>query len=382
MMLAQGGTKVLIIARASPKWNPLLGSTKGGIRTLEIRNLRRPGGNTRDYSQKIIVVTDEQQLWQDEVKKALRWNRCVLLVSNSAASFQWAICLGDSIGVSVGPEQLEAVTESIASVPCKATLVLGYENDENGLRKAGKMLESKGKLLVPTVVDRICVMREIGEAAIEVRAEQYGRITALVPPARRKLLPPVFSSGAHLYVQAITEAKEYDFIRDKKKRLVNSLHATAAALVQRALMDVGARPETANDDLLGLIANNMDIHSQLVAMKELMILTVLGTLPPGDLPGDNLAQLIRELNDYGEEALTRMLEGPDAPLRVLKNDVPSLSAKYQRLFLDVGDLALNALRCEEVRTALPLTKDEIRARLSALNEAFLRLLTTVGKRTG
>jgi hypothetical protein len=326
------------------------------------------------------VVTDEQTAWQEELRKGLRRSRCMLLLSSTDASLQWAIGLGDSIGISVGPKGLEAVATSIASTPCKTKVVLGYENDEEGLRRAGRILESKGTVLVPTVVDRICVEREVGEEAVVIKAEPYGRITAWVEPAKRRLLPPAFVPEANAKVRVVTDAEEFGFVRERKKRLVNSLHAAAAALVLRALMEVGAKQETADDVLLGLIAHNMDISTQLVGVKELMILCVLGTLPASRLKDVDLRDLIRELNDYGEQALKRILEGPDAPSRVLRIDTQSLSAKYKRLFSDVQGLALEALLHDDVRAALPMDENEIRSRVAALNEAFLWLFSKAGEK--
>ena len=379
MMLAEGGTKILIVARASNEWQPLLDSSGSKECTLAIRYFGKNGLKSSDYIVEMRVVSDKHTLWQEEIQKSLRRSRCVLLLSSASSSLQRAISLGDSIGISVGPKGLEAVATTIADTTCKAKVVLGYENDEVGMQNAAKILEAKGKTLVPTVVDRICSEREVGEETVVIRAERYGKITACVETTKLRLLPSAFFRKANDEVRAVTDAEEFRFVQQKKKRLVNSLHSAAAALVLKALMDVGARQETANDVLLGLVAQNMDIRAELLGVKELMILSVVGTLPPSRLD-HKLPDLIRELNEYGEQALQRMLEGPDAPSRVLKTDVQSLSAKYRMLFADVQNLALEALRHKVVQATLQMTETEIKARLATLNNAFLTLLTKPGNR--
>jgi len=379
LMLLDNGTNVLIVARASDQWQKLelLDKEALGKCTLQIKYFSKAGHKPNDCRISLRVLSDRQTAWQQELRKSVRRNRCVLLISSAEASLQWAVGLGDSIGISVGPKGLETVTTAIAGTSYKAKVILGYENDEEGMRKADKLLCGK---FVPTVVDRICIEREVSENTIVVRAEAYGRITALVLPEKQKLLPPVFSCAVNPEVQAITKAEEFSFVREKKKRLVNSLHAAAAALVLRALMDIGARPGTSNELLLGLIASNMEISTQLVGVKELLILSVLGTLPPNRLTGKELPGLILELNDYGEHALKRIIEEPDSPSRVLKTDMNSLSSKYDRLFADVKTLALEALHNKDIQAALPMTEKEISARLAALNEAFLKLFAKAGGR--
>lgn len=380
MLLADGRTKILIVARKSDQWQPLLGLDGGGKRELRIEYSARTRPKPRVDSTSMVVVTDQQPEWQDVVQQAVRRNRCVLMVTSGITSFQWAISLGDSIGMSVGSQEINAVATQIASAPHKAKVVLGYENDEEGLLRADTILKSRGMVLAPTVVDRICVERELRKEAVIIRAELYGRITALVEPARLRSLLGVFWSNVNEEVQAVSDPKQFDFVREKKKRLVNSLHAAAAALVLGALRDAGTKPETADDVVLGLMTNDMDIHVQLVGIRELMVLSVLGTLPPNQLTSDNLRKLIPELNSYGEQTLQRILGQPDAPSRVLQTDIQSLSAKYTRLFADVQKLALTALGHPEVRAEVSLTEDEIQARLAVLNEAFLKLFTDAGKR--
>jgi hypothetical protein len=75
-----------------------------------------------------------------------------------------------------------------------------------------------------------------------------------------------------------------------------------------------------------------------------------------------------------------MLDGPDAPSRVLKTDIHSLSAKYNRLFADVQSLAVAALRYKKVQSVLQIPEIEIKPRLDALKNAFLTLLTQAGSK--
>ncbi|RJQ78938.1 MAG: hypothetical protein C4519_11345 [Desulfobacteraceae bacterium] len=372
-------TKIIIFARASAKWEPLLGPNRGGMRNLVIQYFTKADQKNPVFN--LYVVSDEHTGWQDEIRKSFRRGRCVMLISTKEDSFQYAIRLGDSIGVSVGKDNIESIAERIAATNCKSKVVIGYENDEEGMNKASKILLRKGKVFAPAVVDRICVEREVGEDAITVRAEGYKRITAHLEIERLRFIPPAFTNRAIKEVQTVSDADEFNLIKEKKKRLVNSLHAAAAGLVHLALIETGAKKETADDVLLGLISHTMEIESQLVTIKELMILAILGTLPKSRLSGDDVKNLIHDLNEYGDQALKRMTDGPDAPSRVLKTDIQSLSAKYRRLFKDVESLALEALRSAEVQKSFAIGKNEISERLKLLQNMFLNLLTMSGKKT-
>jgi hypothetical protein len=381
MLLANEETSVLVVARESQQWAPLLRPGGNGMASLEVNYFSKTGPRIRNYRVEMKVVADGQEEWHDLVQRGVRKERCVFLVSSHVASLQWAIGLGDSIGVSVGPKELETVATSIAGAASKPKVVLAYENDAEKMRKAAAILIRGDMALVPTVVDRICVEREIRDGAVVVKAEPYGRITALAERALFKYLPPAFAANQNAKVRVVDDEEEFAFVREKKTRLVNSLHAAAAALVLQALMDVGAREETADDFLLGLIAGNMEIRAQLVAATEVMILSVLGTLPPGRLTEGNLQELVSELDAYGKQALERMFGGPDRPSRVLRTDIRSLLTKHERLFADVESLALGALGQECVKAVLPLTESDVRARLEALQAAFLKLLAHAGKKS-
>lgn len=372
-LLADDGTRVLVVARASDTWRPLLEPRPSKNRSLEVRYFAASGQPARDFSVGLRVFSDASSGWLEDLRREMRRNRCVLLVMSDDASLSTALALGDSIGVSVGPKELPTVAARIAAARLRGVPVLAYENDAEGMQLAAATLARGGITMVPTVVDRICVERTVRPEVVAVRAESYGSITALAPPGLLASLPPAFQQELPGVLRAVTDPTQFAFVREKKKRLVNSMHAAAAALVHRALMEVGAKPETANDLLLGLLTKNMDIDSQLVGVQDLMILAVLGTLPAERLAREDLYRLIRELNDYGDLARKRM-EGPDAPSRVLRMDPRSLASKYERLFADVCELALQALRHEQVRAALPMDEREIVARLNALAETFMRLV--------
>lgn len=381
MVLANGETSVLVVARKSEKWAPLLRPDGDGMASLEINYSNKQGQRTRNYRVAMKVATDTQEGWPNVVQSAVRKHSCVLLVSSDPTSLQWAVRLGDSIGVSVGPQELEAVATSIAGAECGPKVVLAYENDAEKMRKAAAILIQADLALAPTVVDRICVAREIRDRTVVIKAEPYGCITVLVEPAKFKLLPPAFVTNEEAPVRVVANEEEFAFIRERKTRLVNSLHAAAAALVSTALMDVGAGEEIADEFLLGLIAANMEIRAQLVAVKEVMILSVLGTLPPKYFrTTDLVAQLVSQLDAYGKQAIGRILDWPDRPSRVLRIGIQSLLAKHERLFADVENLALGALCQECVMAVLPLTESDVRARLTALQTAFLKLLAAANRK--
>lgn len=374
MVLASDQTNILIVNRASDKWRQLClpNGEMPDKGTLHITYLSRAGLKPTGYSLSIRVVTDLKETWQQELRSRARRSRCVLFLWSTKESLKYATVLGDSIGISVGSAGLKEVAENISETVFNNKLILGYENDEQEMQKASTLLHNK---FVPTVVDRICIERAINSETIDIIAEPYGSITAFVNSEKQSRLPPVFLHNESQQVRAVTTATEFEFIREKKKRLVNSLHAAAAALVQTALMDAGASLATASDRILGVVAGNMEISAQLVRVKELLILAVIGTLPADQITQSSLPHLIRDLNDYGKEALNRMLEYPDSPLRVLRNDVSLLASKYSRLFSDIKALALTALRNKDVQSAISLSENEITVRLAVLSEAFLRLVS-------
>ncbi len=371
MLLLDKQTNVLIVARDSEKWQKLLGAKDNFKQQLLIRFSKWQ--NPQQYN--IKVVSDRQLDWQKTIQKFISRNRCVLLVMSEKSSLKYAVEQGNSVGISVGTKNIEEIVEDLAIIQCKAKVVLGFENDESALLKADTILRKHRKVLVPTVVDRICSEIEITEDGIEIRAEKHGKITAFVEKNNTKgVLPQVFLSGENLGVKVVTDRGKFSLIREQKKRLVNTLHATAAVMVHKALMDVGASKETANEAVLGLIANNMDIHIRLELIKDLLILSVLGTLPEDQLTDEILRSQIADLQDYGNDSLRRILSEPDAPSRVLQTDIQSLSSKYTRLFANVKDLALIALKNQYVKTVFPFDEREIDARLNKVNEAFIGLI--------
>ncbi len=381
-LLEDEQTRVLVVARASSAWIDLGGGAGHGRIQLEVHHAGTYERASRKTGHDCRVVRDTDHRWQDTVRKGLVQVRLVLLIAGSDGAFQWAMSIGDSIGICVGNDGVDQVTTRICSAAPRSRTVIAYENDESTLIRVGAAVGISGRTLVPTVVDRICTERTIGSDSIVVRAEEYGTIVALVDRDRRACLPPGFVDPELLRLMAVSSTNEFAFIRERKKRLVNSLHAAAAALVRRALMDVGASPATARENLLPLIADTMEIRTQLVGVKELMILAVLGTLPEARRSGSALADIVRDLNAYGDEALRRILEHPDTPARVLREDVRSLSAKYDRLFGDITPLIGEALRSKEVRVLFPLAEGDIAKRKLPIDEAFVRLLAHAARIQG
>lgn len=376
MILGDRRTKILIAARMSDEWQPLLDGNGKEKHALWIKYFNKPEQKSNDFIVNVKVITDNTLTWQKELRTGLRTNRCTLFLSSNDTALQLAISLGDSVGTSVGKDNLDNVATIIAGTQCKAKVVLGFENDNEALERARKILGLKGMTLAPVVVDRICAEREIGKEAIVVKAEPYGLLSTWVERSKKRFLPPVFLGNGINGVRFVADKDEFDFIREKKRRLVNSLHAAASALVQGALLGVGAKSETADDYILGLIASNMDISTELMAVKQLMILCVLEKLfEKKNISGLELQDMIHTLNDYGEQAIERILCQPDSPSRVMKISPQSLSDKYDRLFSDVGELARKALKRKDIKDVFQISEAEVLARVSALNQTFVYLFT-------
>ncbi len=377
MILATPRTRLVVASRHSDSWAPLLSRLRPTDPVpLQVRFPKPSGTKPADvFTTGMRFVTDGYPGWEKELRKAIQQSRCVMCLYSEEDSLKEIVSIGDSIGVSVGAKALEPVVSAIAGCNAKAKIVIAYENDEQAVDRAARVLMPAGLTLVPTVVDRICVSREIGRESVVVKAEEYGHITAFVQTRHIKSLPPMFLDERQSSVRFVTNQSDFEYERTRKRRLVNSMHSAAAALVQVALKDSGAKPETANDMLLGLIANNMDIHSQLVGLKELMILSVLGTMDPDRLRGAQLQELISELNTYADESLMRIMNGTDAPSRVLQLTSEALAKKYRTLFEGVPELVERALRSEAVAAALPMPAAAVKARLGLLDTAFARLFS-------
>jgi hypothetical protein len=378
VMLGAPGTRLVVASRRSELWEPVLSSVaEGGAIELKVSFPKpsdvRPG---EIFDTRIRVVTDDHPSWEQELRKTVQQSRCVMFLYSEQESLQKVLGLGDSIGVSVGAKALDAVASAIAQANLKTKIVIAYENDEQSVDRAGQVLMSSGITMVPTVVDRICVSREIDSKTVVIKAEEYGHIIALVQPKHIRALPPAFFNERQENIRFVSNESEFVYERVRKRRLVNSMHAAAAALVQVALKDSGTKPETANDLLLGLIANSMDIYTQLVGLKELMILSVIGTMDSDHLRGSDIQALISDLNTFADESLARIRNGADAPSRVLQITSEALARKYRTLFLDVPALVERAMRSEAVAAVLPMPKAVVQARLASLETAFNRLFSS------
>jgi hypothetical protein len=378
-LLENPRTRMLVAARASDQWAPLLAhAAAGGGTSVEIQYFGKPEEPTRCKRIAVRLVADTQRGWQETVAEAVRKQPCTMLVYSNLSSLEWALRLGNSVGVSVGPKELQGLAKQIANAAIYPKLVLAYENDAEQMRIAHDELGQKNVTLVPTVVDRICAEREICADRVIVKVESHGSITALVDRSKFRSLPPAFGAREDASVRAVFTESDFAFVRERKTRLVNSLHAAAAALVETTLMNAGA---TKADDyrLLGVIISGMENWGQLVLLKDVMILSVLGMLPPERLEGSSLAKLVSELNAFGELALERIRQAPDSPSRVLPSNIESLLKRYARLIEDVEANALEALKHRPVRALFTLTKDDVHARLYTLNAAFLRLIERANK---
>lgn len=370
LLLTHNSTCVIIAARLSDTWSPLSDATRRPV--LRIKHLPERDQRKEDTVIALAIVSDRQANWQATLETARKRSRCVVFIYENAESFKHVVRLAESIGVSVGRAFREVVTDIARSEP-RCQCVIAFENDDTHLPVAAKILRQTTAIPVATVVDRICSQRTIGTDGIIVTAETHGSITLFLEDKHlKRSIPPAFASKDDR-LKLVLDRDAFAFVREKKKRLVNSLHTAAAALVLRALFDVNARTETADEALLGLVANNMDINTELVAVKELLILSVLGSLPSNRLKQPDVRDLIFELNEFGDRALKRM-QGPDAPSRVLAMEVEALALKHRRLFSDVPSLALEALRYPLVREMIGMTPNEVRERIGTLNDAFMNIV--------
>jgi hypothetical protein len=374
VVLKDSETKVLVIARSSEKWMPLVEKATSERQTLEIHHSSLALGlGAWKESICIRVVADNNPEWESDLRRSIQKSTCVILVASQPDSFRKALSLSDSIGVSVGGDNLETVAETISkTVPIKARAVLAYENDEGKVEAVQKMLAPRGLSVIPTVVDRICSDLKISEKGIVVHAEEYGMINAfsgLVP----NQIPRCFSNDTVQEAATVDNEIKFAFVRERKKRLVNTLHFCAAAIALAKLIEVEATIDVANAKILGMISGNMDIQSQLTGLKDVMILTVLGTIHLEDMERPLLEKTIQDLHEYGNVALRRMRDSHDAPNRVLRSDIDTLRNKYKRLFADVSELSRRALLNKYVYELFQMNQKEVEARLNALKSLILNL---------
>ncbi len=308
-----------------------------------------------------------------KTKGLIKNNRCVVLIIRDTQSIAFALSLGTSLGFSVGSNSIENIANQIADYQYHAKYIIGYENDFQKISLVKEKFHEKGKILVTTVVDRICSEREISSQGVVISAERYGKITAFVAPNTKfcNLLPNAFESKENKDLRIVTDIASFEYLCEKKKRLVNTLHTTAAVLVHKALKKIKAKDATYNENLLALVANGMDNREQLELFIDLLVLSVLGTLSLDEFSDVEVRAKITDLIDYGKLAMSRILNALDSPSRVLMLDIKTLSTKYQRLYSDVKELALKALQNRTVYSVFQLTQREIDARLNIVNEFFV-----------
>ena len=175
----------------------------------------------------------------------------------------------------------------------------------------------------------------------------------------------------------ISSKADFIFQRSKKRRLVNSMHAAAAALVHLALIRAGQGPRPQTTGSWASLPKIWTSESQLIGIKELMILAVLSTLEK--LPeGADLQKEISALNAYADQSLKRILDGADSPSRVLQLTSKSLAQKYRKLFEDVPAKVATAMQNPGESVPLsPVSEVAVKARMDALDITFGRLLMAV-----
>jgi len=330
----------------------------------------------------MAVVLDTSISWKTDLQRALRVGKGVVLLVSTDEAISHAVEMADSVGVAVGPLEFNRILAQLPRNSSKAKALLVFENDENCAQVAEAMLKNRSMIVVPTVVDRVCIERQISEGAVTISAEQHGRLIALAKSEYLKWLPPAFLRDNDEEIRVVTDRDTFRYLHETKKRLFNALHTAAAALTLQELVNIGARNETANEHLLGIMSKNMDISAQLIGIKDVLILVVLGKVGVVNRSHDDVVRMVGELHEYAEQALKRIMNGPDAPSRVLKMDIKSLKSKYTRLFSDAKGLALEAIKNESVSTVLQMRPEQIEAVLAALNVTFLALFSNAADAIG
>jgi hypothetical protein len=384
-LLKDAATRVLVCARWNEKrWDPMLSAAQGGSPVWLTIRCRSLSGATRRPDERIPIqlVEDAGVASQHALRRALRRSRCVVLVYRTREVLHLALQLADSVGVSVGRERLEDVARDIVTAPMtRARTVLAYENDETKVDAAARLLAPGGYTVAPTVVDRICPEVQFSDTGIVVEAETHGEIAAYLPNGASRV-PGCFGDGAGKEARRVKTREEFLLLREKKKRLVNSLHFAAAALGWQALKRAGADRSVTSAKIMGLVSGNMEIAGVLDGLRDVMVLAVLsaGNLLTESMDATSLANTVRELDAYGQGAIRRIQDSYDALSRVLNGDPKTVNSKYTRLFADVEHQALAALVHPTVRKLFPgMDKSEISGRLAALKEAIITLLGPDGQ---
>lgn len=374
-LLENRRTSILLVARDRNIWRDLLNGKQQRECKLKVRLFGVLSRPDKCIEFPFTLISDQLTNYGEKVNSALSKHRIAILVSSSRDSSSWAITRSDSIGVSVGAANFSPAINEISSIVNLPRAVLIYENSETCQIEAEHAFTSTNFIPVPCVIDRICIAREFSDDEIKVSAEEYRSVLAHIETTKRKLLPPAFTQSNIDGLCIETNLHKFEFLRNRKKYLVNSLHTAAAAIAITKLIESGADKSVIDDNVLSLLAYNMDINAQLVGLKEVLLCSVISKMDRSFLNKQDIPELVRDLDRYGEHAIMRMLSGSDVPSRVLRTDPKSLAVKYKRLLSDAENLAVSALRIPEVVKHVSINSSDIRSRLGYLKGVFMDLMS-------
>ncbi|MEQ1865078.1 MAG: hypothetical protein ABL996_10555 [Micropepsaceae bacterium] len=349
LLTSDTGLGVCVLQRlGNSKWDKLASRPNGEAFSLALHFVNSMGGlNVEPRPSIFTLIRDDC----DSVilAKALEdWSRgernlFVLMPPEGGEISARVLGGSSSVSTAVGGQNLASIASMISSHCTKGTRVYPFENDEKEVRKLADHLTRDSIEVVPVCVDRICQSPSVVNDGleVEVKVETFSECIFLDRTNLSKQLFDPVSSRHTGSVKVVKNPIEFEFLRRRKRFLVNGVHFFFGLASQRHLdrvspRDPEGRESIARTRMSHILVSTQEIQNQLSLVNGLFQLRLIVEAEQLGLISEakGLQSLENSIEKQQALVLDRLQTVPDSVKRILNPSDQNLVAKA-RSFLSV-----------------------------------------------